>query len=386
MKLVFAHDHKLRKINNKFYTTGGLSDNITSHYTKYFNELTIFCRVIDKQPYDTNLFEIRNPSVIVKAVSHGPLILSSNAKKMMEKEIKEADALIVKLHSLIAEQAIKYARKYNVPYLVEVVGDPWDAYWNHGIIGKLIAPRMTWSTRKEIKRAPFAMYVTKEYLEKKYPCNGKWIGCSDVELQDVDSRFLEKRISKIKNKTENNPIILGTLAQVDVPYKGQEYVIKAISVLKSKGKKFKYRMAGMGNPDRLKKIAQKYGVLNQIEFDGVLSHSDVFKWLDDIDIYIQPSKQEGLPRSVVEALSRACPTYGSMTGGIPELIQKGYLFKPGKVSQIVTLLENIDSNTLEKQAKKNFDMSKNYRKDVLDKKRDSFYGIFYDYVKSQKNR
>lgn len=381
MKLVFAHDHKLRKIGNNYYTTGGLSDKITGRYLKYFDELTIFCRVIKKQSYDTNLFKIKNPNIKIKAISYSSLFFSKRKNKMMEEEVKNSDALIVKLHSLIAERAIKYARKHNVPYLVEVVGDPWDAYWNHGIIGKIIAPRMMWRTRKEIKRAPYAIYVTKEYLEKKYPCSGKWMACSDVELKNVNVDVLNKRLKKIKDLRKNQVLTLGTLAQVDVPYKGQEYVIKALSYLKKDGIYYKYRLAGMGNPERLKRIAKRYGVLDQIEFDGVIDHSNVFNWLDSIDIYVQPSKQEGLPRSVVEAFSRACPAIGSKTGGIPELINSKCLFNKGNVSEIVSLLMKVDKQKLKEQAKENFEIAQSYDKALLDTKRNKFYKYFSEKVK-----
>lgn len=378
MKLVFAHDHKLRKIDGKYYTTGGLSDEITGRYMEFFDSLTIFCRAINKQKYDTQLFELKNPKVTIKPVSNGSLILSSQAKCMMEEEIKNSDALIVKLHSLVAEQAIKYARKYHKPYLVEVVGDPWDAYWNHGAVGKLIAPRMTLSTRKEVKRAPYVVYVTKEYLEKRYPCDGKWIDCSDVALPETDDIVLDRRLEHIK--FHQGPFILGTLAQLDVPYKGQEYVIRAIKILKEQGITFRYRMAGMGDPSRLQKIAKECGVEDQIEFDGVLSHEQVFPWLDDIDLYIQPSTQEGLPRSVVEALSRACPAAGSITGGIPELIDNKHLFKKRDINGIAKILKDIEAEQLLELAKRNFKVSKEYDKKYLDNKRRKFYKEFYEYA------
>lgn len=384
MKLVFAHDHKLRKIDGKYYTVGGLRDSITKRYMEFFDKMVIFCRAIEKQPYDTQLFELKNPAITVKPVSDGTLILSRSAKKLMENEIKNADGLIVKLHSKIAEQAIFYARKYNIPYLIELVGCPWDAYWNHSIKGKFVAPFMTLSTRREIKRAPFVIYVTKEFLEKRYPCNGKWIYCSDVELQEMDENILEKRIKKIEHM--NKTIILGTLAQMDVLYKGQEYVIRALADLKKRGKIFKYRLAGSGNTEYLKKIAQKYNVIEQVEFCGVISHDDVFSWLDEIDFYIQPSKQEGLPRAMIEAISRACPAAGSTAGGISELVSSQFVFKKGDVGDIVKILDNISKDSLKKQAKDNFIRAHDYRKDYLDKKRRDFYRIFAYECEKKKNK
>lgn len=374
MKLVFAHDHKLRLIDGKYYTVGGLRDSITDRYMEYFDSLTIFCRAIEKQPYDTQLFELKNPKITVKPVSNGSLMISKKALKMMEDEIKNADGLIVKLHSKIAEHAIKYARKYNVPYLVEVVGCPWDAYWNHSLKGKLVAPIMTLSTKREVKRAPYAVYVTKEFLEKRYPCDGEWIDCSDVELQSMDEEILSKRLDKIQKM--NGQMTLGTLAQVDVKYKGQEYVIRAIAELKEKGKIFKYKLAGSGSNEYLLNIAKKCNVIDQVEFCGVLSHDQVFDWLDNIDFYIQPSKQEGLPRAMIEAISRACPAAGSTAGGMGELVSDKYIFHKAKVKEIVCILDNLTKEDMSSEACANFETAKNYKKEVLDSKRKDFYGAF----------
>lgn len=374
MKLVFAHDHKLRLIDGKYYTVGGLRDSITDRYMEYFDSLTIFCRAIEKQPYDTQLFELKNPKITVKPVSNGSLMISKKALKMMEDEIENADGLIAKLHSKIAEHAIKYARKYNVPYLVEVVGCPWDAYWNHSLKGKLVAPIMTLSTKREVKRAPYAVYVTKEFLEKRYPCDGEWMDCSDVELQSMDEEILSKRLDKIQKM--NGQMTLGTLAQVDVKYKGQEYVIRAIAELKEKGKIFKYKLAGSGSNEYLLNIAKKCNVIDQVEFCGVLSHDQVFDWLDNIDFYIQPSKQEGLPRAMIEAISRACPAAGSTAGGMGELVSDKYIFHKAKVKEIVYILDNLTKEDMSSEACANFETAKNYKKEVLDSKRKDFYGAF----------
>lgn len=384
MKLVFAHDHKLRKIDGKYYTVGGLRDSITNRYMEFFDELTIFCRAIEKQQLDSQLFKIENPNIKVKPVSDGTLLLSRDVLEMMEDEIKNADGLIVKLHSRIAEYAIHFAIKYNIPYLVEVVGNPWDSYWYHSIKGKLAAPIMTASTKKEIKRAPFAMYVTEHFLQEKYPCAGEWVSCSDVELDDMEESILQSRLKKINQMTD--VLTIGTLAQVDLRYKGQEYVIRALAKLKKEGRIYKYKMAGSGDHEYLKKIAIKNGVMNQIEFCGVLSHEAVFSWIDDIDLYIQPSKAEGLPRSMVEAISRACPAAGADVGGIGELIDTNWMFQRGNVKNIANMLENITKDKLRCAAETNFNTAKSYDKNFLEKKRKDFYMRFACYCRKTSDR
>lgn len=384
MHLVFAHDHKLRKIGDKYYTTGGLSDEILGKYLNFFDDVTVICRVIKKNSFDSNLSELADSREhIVPYSLNGSLMPSKRSLKKIEEEIKRADGLIVKLHSVIAEFAIFFARKYNVPYLVENIGDPWDAYWNYSKKGKLVAPLMMYLTKREIYRAPYVLYVTKNYLEKRYPTKGKWIDCSDVQLQKIESEVLNKRLENI----EKRPYIkkIGTLAQVDVRYKGQEYVIHALKTLKAKGIRIDYELAGSGTNDYLKKISVQDGVEDQVHFIGNLPHDQVFKWLDSIDLYIQPSKQEGLPRSVVEALSRACPALGSQVGGMNELLDANCIFEKGNVEQIVKMLLNVNKNFLIEKAERNFKNSFNYEKEKLTKKRMDFYKEFAKKCEVKKN-
>lgn len=380
MKVFFAHDHKLREKENKYFTVGGLRDSLTERYTQFCDELVICCRAVPEQKFDTKLFEIKNNKVRVLAISSGSLILSSKALRIMEEEIKSSDAVIARLHSKIAEYAIHFARKYRIPYLVEMVGCPWDAYWNHSLFGKFVAPYMTYTTKREVLRAPYVVYVTKYFLENRYPTRGKWIACSDVELDSIDSDILVKRLEKIK-KSDKNRLKIGTLAQVDVRYKGQEYVIKALSELNKRGKHYIYYLAGSGNTKYLQDIAKKYGVSQQVKFCGVIPHNHIFEWLDSIDFYIQPSKQEGLPRSLIEALSRACPAAGTKVGGIPELLDASYLFKKGNVSEIVSILDKLNKDYLGKSAETSFTKANEYQSNSIDDKRYKFYKSFFDLIK-----
>jgi len=182
---------------------------------------------------------------------------------------------------------------------------------------------------------------------------------------------------------KNNPVILGTIAAVNVRYKGQKYVIKAISKLNKQGYNFEYHLVGGGDNKYLKSIAVKYNVIDKVKFIGVLPHDEVFNFLDNIDIYIQPSKQEGLPRALVEAMSHGCPSLGSNIGGIPELIKSEYIFSNGSVSEICKLLKKMDKEEMKKEAKIVFEKAKEYSKELLDKKRFKFYKEFVFSIESR---
>lgn len=167
-----------------------------------------------------------------------------------------------------------------------------------------------------------------------------------------------------------------TVGGVGVKVKGQRYAIKALSELNKKGFRLEYYLVGEGNYDELLNLSKSLGVDSQVHFVGSMKHDDIFEFLDDMDIYIQPSLQEGLPRAVVEAMSRGLLCLGSNIAGIPELLDRGFLFKKKNVEEIVSIIENISLDQLLSQARQNFNKAKQFQDIVLKEKRTHFWETF----------
>jgi glycosyltransferase involved in cell wall biosynthesis len=390
MKLLFVHgSEKLKEDRNgNYYTDGSYSQEVWDRYLSIFDSVTVIFRK-DKTIYETNYAKqkfqhfdknrikfVEIPDMTSSNSSFFSLEKRKNLNNIIEKTIIEHDCLIARLPSNIGDLAINYALKHKKSYLVEVVGCPWGTLWNHSYKGKLLAFPRYFNTKKSIENAPYAIFVTNEFLQRRYPCKGKSIGCSDVVLTPFKDDLLENRLNKIKHKSNNSPIILGTVAAIDVRYKGQENVIRSISKLNKQGYNFEYYLAGGGDDSYLKSVAEKYKVIDKVKFLGSLPREKIFDFLDSIDIYIQPSRQEGLPRALVEAMSRGCPSLGSRTGGIPELLNKELIFEPGKVSEICESLKKMDITTMLKEAKRSFQKAKEYDKDLLDQRRIMFLKEF----------
>jgi|LSQX01.3.fsa_nt_gb glycosyltransferase involved in cell wall biosynthesis len=263
--------------------------------------------------------------------------------------------------------------KLGKPYLLEAVGCFWDAHWNHSWQGKMVAYSRFLAFKRVAKNAPYTIYVTKEFLQKRYPCSGEHIGVSDVRLLSLENDVLEKRLERIKKRRSDDKIVIGTTAAIDVRYKGQQYVIKALSKLKKQGITcYEYQMVGAGDTRYLRGVAEMYDVSEYVVFKGPMIHSDVFQWLDTVDIYIQPSLQEGLPRAVVEAMSRGCPAMGTRTGGTPELLNKSYVLNRKSVDDIVKKLRLLDTEVLVSEAKRSFAKAKEFDAATLDGLRSAF--------------
>jgi glycosyltransferase involved in cell wall biosynthesis len=303
-------------------------------------------------------------------------ILNKNiASSIIHDAVKNHDVIIVRLPSANGVIAKLIAEKLGKPVLVEVVACVFDALWNYDWRGKIISYFKYLKYKTLIRDSSHVIYVTNQFLQSRYPTTGISIGISDVELNTQDDNILVNRCAKIKRISPN--VVLGTIASIDVPYKGQANVIKAIYNLKNQGKvNFIYKLVGQGNPNKLQKLINRLGLNDQIQIIGAIPHKEVFDFLDSIDIYIQPSKVEGMPRAVIEAMSRACPILASNIGGHPELLQSNSLYKADNISQLVNKLLSFKVSTLTEWAQFNYLKSFDFKSSILLKKRNDFYNDF----------
>jgi glycosyltransferase involved in cell wall biosynthesis len=387
MKAMFCCDGPLSRDQYGSYYGVALNERMFSRYYQITDSLTVAIRTeqIKSDGIINGLSKINlNNFQVVPCPNlsslKGMLLNRFKLENILYDQIKNVDFLIIRLPSLIGSLSADIARKMNKPYLIELVGCPWDAYWNHSWKGKLVAPFMWYATKKAVKNAPYVLYVSSNFLQKRYPNNFNNISCSDVDLQPVKQDVLDQRLEKIKNMNKNKPLVLCTIANVDVKYKRQDLVIKAISELNIQGYNFEYRLVGGGNTNHLQSIAEKYGVVDKVIFEGSVPHEKVFDYLDDIDIYIQPSDAESHGRVILEAMSRGCPCIGSSTGGIPELIDASFIFKRRNVNELIDILAGFDKEKMIKQAKRNFEFSKGYAKKVLEARRNEFLLSFKKYA------
>lgn len=380
--VVIATDIHLVESDGEYYLPSQLYS-IVKNYHDAFGMITVLSRgthtgdtagLIRTSDIVENFFEIKS---LEKT-------LLGAYDKYIENVVKNADLVVCRCPSMIGYHAAALAHKHGVPVYSESMACAWDGYWNHGLSGKILAPYMFFGMRKTVREADFALYVTNEFLQKRYPCKCESVSVSNVRVENIDEAFLTNRLERIKN-TDYKTLNFVTTAAIDVRYKGQEYVIKAIPMLNKIGIRVKYRLIGGNDPTYLTEVAKKHGVLDQVEFMGRRSLDDVFEIIDNSDIYIQPSLQEGLPRSVIEAMSRACPVIGARTAGIPELIADECVVKRKSPEDIVRAVKEIYNATkMAELAKMNFEESKKYSNDILCARRNNYYKTVKEKISSKR--
>ena len=137
----------------------------------------------------------------------------------------------------------------------------------------------------------------------------------------------------------------------------------------------------------LENLIQQYQLESNVKILGEISHDEVYKFLNDLNIYIQPSFSEGSPVTLKEAMASGLPILASDAGGIPEIIENkitGFIFQKGNLKELKTSLLKIMKldhkkkrkigSMARKKAKEMYDINSTYKKlisfykEILNKK------------------
>lgn len=398
LKVLFVHDHIFHQDQRGlFYSGGGLPCSVWSRYKKHFSHLTVIGRRASKA--------LATNDISAYALSSAPQVdfhlldnisgITSRLKNMatvrehVENLVRSHDAVIARLTSELGLLAITEARKQGKPWAVELVDCPWDALWGYGsLTAKLYAPILRWRVRSTMAKSSHALYVTKEFLQDRYPCGeAVTIGCSNVEIPSLSEEVLAARLARIQSLSLNRKLVFGLLGSLNGRLKGIHTVLQALSGLLHVLPPFEFRVLGGGDSVPWREEATRLGLADIVFFDGVLpSGRAVYEWLDKIDIYLHPSFKEGLPRALIEAMSRGCPAIASNVAGTPELLSKEFLISPGDVDGLADKINQLfrSTDTLAQAANDNFFRADSYSTDKLNKKRDEFWRSFAEHCRKDK--
>jgi glycosyltransferase involved in cell wall biosynthesis len=340
MRMLFAYDHRFfRGPGGQVHTSGAFPASAWDRYLDHFDEVRVVARDGGPLPPGANLGRTDRPEIsfdfVPSLASFRQLVApSAEATTKIREAVRWADAVAARLPSEIGLLTVREARRQGKPYAIEMVGCAWDGWVHHGSpIARIYAPLLLQRTRNAVKRAPLVLFVTSRWLQDRYPTGGNTTSASNVEIFPFSEQARQRRAERVEEISQGRAPVLGTIATLKVKTKGVQTAIEALSRLRSAGLDLTYRVLGPGPVEPWQRLAGKWGVSDLVHFDGTRAAGEgVAAWLDEIDIYLQPSFQEGLPRATIEAMSRGAACIGSTCGGIPELLPPERLHRPGDVA------------------------------------------------------
>ncbi len=387
--MVALEDRFFRTQNGNVYSNTICDYKFWQKYLQVFDEVVVFARVKEDRSFKSDKPKANGPGVSFFSLPAfvGPFqfFMNINKLKCLAKEgTKQADTFILRIPGTIGTLLWRQLIKLNKPYSVEVVGDPWDSLAT-GSVKTLLRP---WLRRKmktdlylQCQEAQAASYVTEYSLQKRYPAGGWSTYFSDVELPAaavLSDIQIQNRIEQITNKiNQNRPWRICYAGTMNALYKAPDILIEAVAKCINDGLNLELVMLGDGQyRTQLQRQAIKLGIENNVSFLGQLpAGKAVYDQFDKSDLYILPSRQEGLPRSVIEAMARGLICIGTNVGGFRELLDEKFIVQAGNVNDLVVKIKEVLSNI--DQAKyiigHNISNAQKYTDCVLRDKRNQFY-------------
>lgn len=129
--------------------------------------------------------------------------------------------------------------------------------------------------------------------------------------------------------------------------------------------KVRLTIGGIGEVERLEKTLADHQFNGDVKFAGWVNGIKKAELLNGCDVYVLPSYFEGLPISILEAMSYGKPVISTHVGGIPEIVKpgvNGWLFEPGDknaLGSIITEAMN-DKERLKQYGSNSLTISQNY--------------------------
>ena len=146
--------------------------------------------------------------------------------------------------------------------------------------------------------------------------------------------------SAVSPISAGGPLRLLCVARLE-RYKGIDVLLRAAAAARAAGVDFELRLAGDGSErSSLVRLAQELG-LTDVTFLGALPPEAVAAALQSADLMVLPSRGEGLPVSVVEAMAGGRPVLATRAGGTSEVVQDGVtgvLVEPDRPDQLADAL------------------------------------------------
>jgi len=105
--------------------------------------------------------------------------------------------------------------------------------------------------------------------------------------------------------------------------KGVDHLIRSVPIVRERlGDVFEVVIVGEGNLEtELKSLSGQLGVADLVDFKGYVPHERLPEIYDGSDIFVLPSKNEGMSNTVLEAMACGLPIVATDTGGTSELVK-----------------------------------------------------------------
>lgn len=381
--------------DGKFKLNKGLPSSFNMHYEGY---LSRYLEVFDRVTLISRLYDEEDKTakpVVGEGSDFVPLPHFSNEVNfflniprflfLFWRELNsEEDVVLLRIPSLVGIFAALVCKIKGIPYAVEVAGDPAADFSSgtagrQGLKNRVLRPLQkaayVWPMRFLCRTAKVSAYVTESTLQKDYPPRKNGFSTHYTTLNLPESSLV--KTPRLRQSFEKKPLTLVNIGMMQRLIKGQDLLICAVQHLIEVGHDLRLVFVGAGNQRPLiESLVEEAGLAGITTFTGLLPSGDaVFEVLDGADIFVMPSRQEGLPRAMLEAMARGIPCVGSDVGGVPELLSADFVVPSNDGDALARKLKEIiiQPDVLATASVENLEKVKAYTLQNVQKRRHACY-------------
>jgi glycosyltransferase involved in cell wall biosynthesis len=351
-------------------------------YLAVFETLKVVARVEEIENPLPGSSQISSPSVRFHVVPYylGPSEYAKNVYRLeqaLKCSVDIEDAVIMRIGSMLAARIEPVLHRRGQPYGVEVVGDPYDVF-APGAVAHPLRPFLRWFFSRQIRRfcskAVAVGYVTENALQRRYPPSSAAFTTHYSSI-DLDRNAFHRRPSQslIPSDEPFRILMVGSLEQL---YKAPDVLLEAFAICHA-SHDAELTIVGDGRYRRqLEEQAVSLGIRNRVTFTGTLPAGEAIQQqLDRAHLFVLPSRTEGLPRAMIEAMARGLPCIGTNVGGMPELLPEDALVPPGNAAALAGRISALidDSEKRLGMSRQNLEKAQEYRRDILERRRTELY-------------
>ncbi|MEU1688744.1 glycosyltransferase [Micromonospora sp. NPDC005707] len=300
------------------------------------------------------------------------------------------DAVILRVPSPIGSLLAAARDRARLPYALEVIGDPYDVL-APGVVRHPLRPLLQVASTRRLRRqcrdAAAVAYETERRLQSRYPAlpTTPTAGISSVDLPPP--AFVPHARAVRPPLREATLVSVGSLEQL---YKGIDTLIEALALMPTAGLHARLVHVGVGAyRPHLEQLAARLGVADRVTFTGPLPTVEAVRHqLDAGDLFVMPSRTEGLPRALIEAMARALPAVGSTAGGIPELLAPEHLVAPNDPAALAAAVTGVltDPEALAAASARNLARAHDFSAETLDARRVQYYRAVAEVTERRQTR
>jgi glycosyltransferase involved in cell wall biosynthesis len=383
MRILVVIDHRFNSTpDGAIWTQTMFTPSYWQRYFEVFDEVTIVARVQPVAQASPDWVRVNTDRITVKPLPYylGPweyLLRRQRVLASAQNAFTMGDAVLFYSASPPALALRRKLRALAYPYGVYIIANPHDVF-SPGAVRSWLRPFFRWLAPRQLRSlcygASAAAYITEKALQKDYPPSPTAYTDHYSMAELPEDAFVKQPRAFTPDQTAWTLITVGAMSQL---YKAQDILIGAIARCVQQGLNLTLVFVGDGQyRPMLEAQAAELGIGDRCRFLGQLTTGPIVRQqLDRADLFVLPSRQEGLPRAMLEAMARGLPCLGSTVGGMPELLPSEDLVPPVDVSALATKICEMltNSHRLSSMSTRNLNRAQDYQEDCIQDRRTTFY-------------